>query len=1795
MSDHALLKEALVEIRLLREELERYSQPIAIIGLACRFPGGVHDADSFWNLLLEGVDGVGAIPATRWPESTPVFPGTRWAGLLSQEEVEGFDAAFFGVAPREAVSMDPQQRLLLEVSWEALEAAGRAPDKLAGTATGVFLGMCNHDYGQRIHALPPQDLDAYHLTGNLASVAAGRIAYVLGLQGPTLTLDTACSSSLVAVHLAVNSLRAGECSMALAGGVNLLLSAATMEEVARTQALSPDGRCRAFDARANGFVRAEGCAMLVLKPLALAQRDGDPIIALIVGSAVNQDGRSSGLTAPNVLSQQALLQQALHNARVEPQEVSYIEAHGTGTSLGDPIEVEALKAVLGQPRDDGSSCWLGSVKSNIGHSEAAAGVAGLVKVVLALQREMIPANLHFETLNPRIDLRGTPLRIASAPQDWPRGPRPRVAGVSSFGLSGTNAHVLLEEAPAPEAVRAHLERPAHLLVLSASQEEALQDSAARLADWLQAHPRACLADVCYSAALGRSQLSYRLALPASSTQQLALDLRRGVAASVPCAQRPRIAFLFSGQGSQYPDMGRLLYQTQPVFRQQLEQCQSLLQLPVPLLSVLFPVEGRTALIHRTLYTQPALFALEYSLAQLWRSWGIIPEAVIGHSVGEVAAACLAGVFSLEDGLRLISARARLMDALSEAGGMVSLAMSEAEVLPFLAGSGLSLAAVNGPKTVVVSGAQQPLESMCLHWESLGHTCKRLHVSHAFHSVLMEPMLAEFEQVASTLTYSPPRIPLISNLSGRPAGPEVMSAAYWCRHVREAVRFADGFTSLVESGIDVFLEVGPQPVLLGLGASCAGAGQDRLWLSSLARGQDAWNTMLESLGQLFLRGVNIDWAAFDAPYLPARRKLSLPTYAFQRRRAWLSAPAVTVSQAPEWRDWLYDVAWQALSSRDLPSVPPDPLELGAGQDPAQLMALEGLARHYLESIRLEDLENGHNRPLIEQLRRSLEGAPASCPPQRARELLAGRPELALLESCGPFLESIMRDQVTALSRLVPEGDSRLLQRFYHDSDTCSLPNRCLAQRVSQWLASMERPRILEIGAGTGATTAALLEALGERSADYLVSDISPSFLVAQRQRWASRQGGPSLSYATLDIERDPCGQGLAPHSFDVVVAANVLHATRDLSQVLRHVARLLAPGGALVLLEGTTQRCWIDLTFGLTEGWWRSERPYPLLSGPQWCELLSQAGWGQPGACEPAGQLLFPQTIVLARAPALPEPDLTVLAPASPWQALASHDGPVHSAEHVLLAPSEVDFDDLGRILRETRGRLWILTRGAWSDAPQLAALWGWGRTLALEEPGRFGGLIDIAGPADERAVAAVRQHLRLCIAGGSPELEAAWTGSQWEVPRLLPHALKERVNNNFPIFDLGRTALDLGRPECENPSHHTVFPNKRVQGSKPCRGPGAEPLGVVAGLTYLVTGGLNGLGLRVARWLVDKGATSLVLVSRHSHAEAEAPLRAWRAAGVKVVEAYADVAAPGALEVLRQAMPAEGGRLAGVFHCAGLLADAPLAQQTGEHFRRVSGPKADGAAMLEELTRGLQLDFFVLFSSTSGLLGSAGQANHAAANASLDALAWHRRARGQTAVSINWGFWSQIGSAAGQDVTPFARSRSLLPMDPDQAVAAMEALLSQDLGPQAVIASIDWSTAQSRYGTRPLLAGWLSQKEVPTAPPADRSLQVLDHVRAAVARVLGLAQPQDLPLEAGFFQLGMDSLTSVELRNDLQKRLQLSLPTTVAFDFPTVRSLADHLESLRAGPSVIEEVPIPHDIAALTLEEAAAQLLLELS
>ncbi|WP_308123025.1 type I polyketide synthase, partial [Streptomyces poriferorum] len=856
--------------------------PIAIVGMACRYPGNIGSPEDLWEAVIEGADLISDFPTDRGWDLRKIYdpegvrPDTSYVargGFL--DDAPGFDPAFFGISPNEALIMDPQQRLLLEASWEVFERAGINPLSLKESRTGVFAGMMYHDYAHNAS------------TGGIAS---GRISYVLGLEGPSMTVDTACSSSLVSLHLAIQALRSGECSLALAGGVAVMSEPEVFVEFSRQRGLARDGRCKSFAGAADGAAWSEGVGVLLVERLSDARRLGHEVLAVVRGSAVNQDGASNGLTAPNGPSQQRVIRAALADAQISSDQVDLVEAHGTGTRLGDPIEAQALLATYGQGRAEGDPLWLGSLKSNLGHAQAAAGVGGVIKAVQAIRHGVLPRTLHVDVPTPQVDWSAGAVELLTESRAWPVRDRPRRVGVSSFGLSGTNAHVIVEQAPVVEEleVAATVELPVVPVVLSARSEAGLSAQAGKLLG-----VSAPLLDVGFSSVVSRAVLEHRAVVAASDREELV----RGLTALVEGEVSPSVvrgsarpagatAFLFTGQGAQRLGMGRELYEAYPVFAAAFDEV--LLELDVRLgRSLREVVWGEdAALLNGTMFAQAGLFAVETALFRLVVSWGVRPDYLVGHSVGEIAAAHVSGVLSLGDAAELVVARGRLMQALPAGGSMVAVEATEDEVLPLL-NDGVAVAAVNGPRSVVVSGREAPVAELVGKLADQGRRTSTLRVSHAFHSPLMEPMLAEFGAAVAGLSFGAPSIPLVSNVTGE-LSQEVATPEYWVRHVREAVRFADAVSFVVSRGVTSFVEVGPDGVLSGMAQQSVDAEQAAVFVPLVRKGRPEVASAVAALGQLHVAGVPVDWARFFEG--SGARRVDLPTYAFQRERFWLECAA-----------------------------------------------------------------------------------------------------------------------------------------------------------------------------------------------------------------------------------------------------------------------------------------------------------------------------------------------------------------------------------------------------------------------------------------------------------------------------------------------------------------------------------------------------------------------------------------------------------------------------------------------------------------------------------------------------------------------------------------------------------------------------------------------------------------------------------------------------------------------------------------------------------------------------------------
>ncbi|MBW4479949.1 MAG: type I polyketide synthase [Tolypothrix brevis GSE-NOS-MK-07-07A] len=1818
-------------------------ESIAIIGMGCRFPSA-KDPESFWHLLKEGKDLITEVPPERWDIDTfynsqpskPTKMSTRWGSFI--ENVDQFDANFFGISPREAQQMDPQQRLVLEVAWEALENSAIMSDKLAGSQTGVFVGVGNCDY-DRLMCQDLAHLNAYSGTGTSYSIVANRLSYLLDLRGPSITVDTACSASLVAIHLACLSLHNQESHLALAGGVNLILSPHTTIILSQANMMAPDGRCKTFDAGANGYVRGEGCGILVLKRFSDALKDENNILAVIRGSAVNQDGLSNGFTAPNGLSQQAVIRQALENALVQPAQISYLEAHGTGTSLGDPIEFESFKTVLMQGRSPDRPCWIGSVKTNVGHLESAAGVASLIKVILSLQHREIPPHLHLNQLNRYISLEGTPFCIPTKCQSWSTGTEPRLAGVSGFSVGGTNCHIVLEEAPTVDVVTGDMERPLHILTLSAKSEKALQELAQSYDAYFQSHPETLLADVCFTANTGRSHFTHRLAVIAESNVQLQGALGtfatgenapKLVSGIVQSRNSPKIAFLFTGQGSQYVNMGRQLYETQPTFRRTIDLCDRILSpdLEQSLLSVLYPELGMSSPLHETVYTQPALFALEYALAELWKSWGIVPDVVMGHSVGEYVAACVSGVFSLEDGLKLIVQRAQLMEALPKNGMMVAVFAPEAQVVAAIQpySQEVAIAAINGPENIVISGKCGTVEVFIAALKAEGIKTRQLNVSHAFHSPLMEPMLAAFEKVASEITFSSPKINVISNVTGGLDKTEIVTPEYWCHHVRQPVRFAAGMETLAREGYQVFIEIGPKPTLLGMGRSLSDSEVEHFWLPSMRPGKDDWQQLLQSLGELYISGVKVDWSSFDRDY--HRRHLPLPTYTWQRQRYWIEATD-TVSQKPGFLtkndgrfhplvgQRLYQagsqqICFESQIRQKVPAFLGDKHVYEKATFPAtgylEMAYSAGVTVLQSDNLVVAEVLILHALILPEKEAKTIQLILTF---QEASKYFFqifslnqwdkndSEPSWTL-HATGKVLveEKDQQKSHTNLAALEARCSQKILVSDYYQQCQERSINygatfqalECLwkmplvkkeIQLTGEALGKIRIPEALFLEAGEYKLHPVLLDACFQvvmaafpdslKSETYLLSGL-------ERLRIYCSFGINLWSYVQLHPIQESNQQTLTANIYIYDETGAIVAQVEQLS--LKKTSRELL---------GNTQK---DLETWLYRITWQpkvyEENPQPFfLEKPGSWLIFADAG----GIGVKLAQLFKERG------------DRCLLI--FPGQAYENF-----SLEHYYLNPSNLnDFQDLfSEMLRDNqppcRGivHLWslektldevsspsvlqktqvlgcgsvlhiiqALVQAGWSSLPHLslitkgsqpvgtstplqvqqAPLWGLGRVIDLEHSDLHCMRLDLdpLGETTDEAQAIFTQ-----VWSPDQENQIAYRQGTRYVARLQRTHYDDQVSANQPSQHYITNTKHLDREVLTQNTYITekVFIQKES--------------------SYLITGGLGALGLQVAQWLVEQGARHLVLTGRHDASNiAQKVISQFENAGIKVLVVKTDVShfqdVASLLETVKVSMPL----LRGVVHAAGILDDGILLQQNWERFQRVMAPKVEGVWNLHTLTQDLPLDFFVCFSSIASLFGSLGQGNYAAANAFMDALVHHRRALGLPGLSINWGPWAKLGMAAalGDKNQEQIVDRGLDYILPIQGLQILSELLRHN-ATQVAVQPMNWSKWLQTSSTlffesfvqvfqQPSKLRYELLEKLKATPAHKRRELLTTYVSSQVAKVLGLTSPEQILPRQRLFDLGIDSLMAVDLKNWLDVSLGQSLRSTLIFDYPTVEALVNYL------------------------------------
>ncbi|MEV6196135.1 type I polyketide synthase [Streptomyces sp. NPDC051920] len=1776
-----------------RELEESAREPIAVVGAGCRFPGGVTSPEQLWSVVSGEVDAMGDFPQDRgWDldalyDPDPAAHGrtyTRTGGFLPQ--LADFDAEFFGISPREALAMDPQQRLMLETSWEALERAGIDPATLRGSATGVFTGLYGVDYGPRIGGGASGEVEGFQITGTYLSVASGRVAYVLGLQGPALSTDTACSASLVAVHQAVRSLRSGECTLALAGGVSTLPTPGMFVELARQRGLSADGRCKAFADAADGTGFSEGAGVLVLERLSDARRNGHRIWAVIRGSAINQDGASNGLTAPNTLAQRRVIRAALADAGLSSADVDAVEAHGTGTRLGDPMEAEALLATYGQGRDGLPPLWLGSLKSNIGHTQAAAGVGGLIKMIMAMRHGLLPRTLHVDRPSTHVDWSTGAVQLLTEARDWttPDG-RPRRAGVSSFGISGTNAHLILEQAPAQTApapagddAQPATGTPRTLpWVLSARSEQALRAQAGRLHDSLTANPAATPAGVGRALVTTRSLFEHRQVVIGAGQDELlarlaAVAAGQESAGTVFGTARPvgKTVFVFPGQGAQWIAMGRELMRTSPVFAAELHACAKALE-PWISWSLIDTVCGGpdSADLEDIDVVQPVLFAVMVALAQVWRSLGVSPDVVIGHSQGEIAAAYVAGALTLQDAAKIVALRSRLLATVTGQGSMAGILLPEERVHALLAGqeSRIGIAAVNGPASTTVSGESEAVEKLVAACQAEGARARLIKSSVPGHSPLMDRFDGRLQQELGTVTPSATPVAIYSTVTGDLIDPLELDTGYWYRNLRRPVQFAAAMGRLLRAEPDsAVVELSPHPLLVMTVQEMLDAtpGATGFVVGSLRRDEGGLDRLYRSAAEAFVLGLTVSWQTAldgadgtDGAQGAEGAGVELPTYAFQRRRYWLNTPAETTAASTcdhplldavidlpadggghggvagsgrlslERHPWLADhlvhgtvlVPFAALAELALWAAHE------TGRDSVDELTLHTplvLSRTAEREIRVVIDAGGtigvHSRADGEDTwtRNATGTAGSGTAPAPAQDSLTAWPP--------PGATAVPLDDTHTAPAAAGFGLGPLLRgtrALWRAGDTLFAEVELPAADGAEQSGFRIHPALLTTALlpaclGTAAGTCGPEGGLPVHCTGLRLSAGRPTALRVR----LSPAGQDTLSVALADGHGTPLGS-IASLSLRPVDAGELAALGFDHQDALFQVD-------------------WAPLTVPAAQ----PVGPHPVLGAAPGPHPANGPVFAGPAELAASGAQTPP--FVIARLDA--DDDSGAGTPATAGQRL-----------HRVLRWSKDWLADE----RFSASRLVLVTRDAFHDDhvphpdPAAAAVWGFVRTAQTENPQRFT-LIDTDGRPESLA--------------------------------LLP------------------AAAATAEPQIKIRAGHASTPHLAHAAPAPRDPAPAAPLG--SG-TVLITGGTSGLGALLARHLVQRHAVRrLVLTSRRGPAApAAAALREeLTAAGAHVQIEACDITRRDAVAGLIAAVPPENP-LTAVIHCAGVLDDGVVQALTEDRLDAVLAPKTHGAWHLHELTEHLELSAFVLFSSIAGVLGTPGQANYAAANAFLDGLAQARRARGLAAGALAWGFWaerSDMSADISEADVQRLQGRGVRPLSSQEGLALFDAALAAGR-PVLVPALLNLRAGAAAQTGSPLLRTLARTTAAPGGPaspqntdvplaqqlgslPADEAQSVLlDAVRTQTALVLGHADTGRVAPAVTFKTLGIDSLTALELRNRLAAATGLKLPATLVFDHPTPTAVARFLGTrITPDPGAAQQSPADH--LAKEIEHLGARL-----
>jgi myxalamid-type polyketide synthase MxaE and MxaD len=1692
---------------------------------------------------------------------------SRRGGFL--KNLDQFDATFFGISPREAPHVDPRQRLLMEIAWEALEHAGIPPDSLAGKPAGVYIASLTNDYDHLLF----EDLrraEAYSGAGTANSVLANRISYFLDLRGPSLVVDTACSGSLVALHLACEGLQRGETSLALAGGVNVNLMPKSNVFFSRAGALSPNGRCATFDKNADGMVRSDGAGIVVLKLLSKALADNDPVIAVIKGSAINHDGRSNGIMAPNGQAQEAVLREAYRRAGIEPKNVQYVEAHGTGTRLGDPIEVQALGSVLGDGRLETRKCVLGSAKTNFGHTEAAAGIAGIIKTALAIQRRVLPPTLHFQEPNPLIGLDRFPFAVRTELSAWPSESEPLIAGVSAFGFGGTNAHVVLTEAPAKERRAEEGVSRAYVLPLSARTPEGLRGLAGAYREFLH-NTDAKPADICYTAAAGRSHHGYRLAACGRSREELRTELEQWLSRpdSDLSPDKPRVAFVFSGQGSHWAGMGRDLYEQYPIFRAALNECDAIFARLRPMGQESSGQEDDTTI------AQPAIFSIEVALAALWKSWGVTPDVVVGHSLGEAAAAYVSGALTLEEAAQVVYERSRLMKRVAGRGktAVVGLPFEEARQAIRGREDRLAVAGTNSPTTSVLSGEPESLAELLRRLGDKGIFCRELQgVEIAFHSPQMDPLIPELVDALSGLRPRATAIPILSTVTASYIDGQNLNASYWGRNLREPFLFTSATEQLLEDGYTTILEVSPHPVLgSAILQTVQRAKKKAAVLASVRRNENGREQMLESVARLYALGQNIAWKRV---YPGQYDRVALPHYPWQRQRYWFDQ-IDTGSPQPRKQ--------QEMREHPLLGERVD----AAGEDGLSLWQME-LDPEDLAYLTEHRVQGEIVLPAAASAEMMLEAAAQLFPGSRPSivdvtfesplRLERGQPrhvQLAVSVRSGEATASLY-SRASKNAPWTRHVNGKL--RGENADQTVNLRTRRSAPPpCGQQISPEEHYRQMEArGLQYGASFRAIRtlwggdrEALAEielsatqRDARYRVH---PTLLDASLQVVAAALRGTSES----DNSYIPSGlrswQVMRPGCDRFSCHAQVVCAPNG-STIEANINLMAEDGELIATLQGLQLK------------------PLPKRTQRLKNDLLELRWEAVP---------LGTQKELSGR-----------------WLILGGDDSVTDELRIQLTRPgcetiSARYSDDIKRLLDEAGPidgviHLWSLDARSIADVETLV----YGSSLQLiQAASRFS--------PQPRLVFATRNAQPVSAGALQVEQSALWgltlTANQ-EYPELnctcVDLDATDDASTSARVLVRELEAADGERRiGWRNGARYAARLGRSVVGANGGRGATKRTGQFAPHGTVLITGGLGALGLLTARALVSRGAKNLVLLGRRA---GEHPtIEELRRSGAHVEIYQADVSRLDEVERVFARIALEMPPLAGVIHAAGILEDGLLDNQSLAAFERVAAPKIKGAWNLHSCSKDLPLDFFCCFSSAASLVGSSGQANYAAANAFLDALAHHRRALGLPALSINWGIWNEAGMG-GKETLRRMSARGVMAIEPDAGTDLLLELLGI-AAPQIGVFPVEWPKFLAQYfGRAPRLFSNFEQSAIPrenfasefsSIPLEERTTTLKDRVRQMLATTLAIDSSAYISAHERFFELGMDSLTAMEFRNRLQVELGVTLPSTLAFDYPTLDALTGYLKTLVAAkmeePVERNELTDP-ELDALSHDEVVRLLAQEL-